>query len=129
MTPQVLAAELVRLLNQQDVDGAAALFHPDAELCFPRFAPRTVYRGEPELREFVRWLSAALPLRTLAVDRIVATDRTAIIEFETAGTSIQGHDFDNTGVLVLDADAGRIAALRVYLDTADLARILEAPVA
>jgi|SRR5947209_11588477 len=129
MTPKDLAAELVRLLNQGDVDGAAALFAPDAELFFPRFSPRTVYRGDRELREFVRWLSEALPRRTLAVDRITATDGGATVEFETAGTSSQGHDFDNSGVVVIDVAAGRICALRVYLDTADLARILEAPVA
>lgn len=129
MTPKDLAAELVRLINQGDVDGAAALFAPDAELVFPRYAPRTVYRGERELRDFVGWLGEALPRRTLAVDRITATDRGATVEFETAGTSSQGHAFDNTGVLVVDAAGGRICALRVYLDTADLARILEAPVA
>jgi len=129
MTPKDLAAELVRLLNEGDVDGAAGLFAPDAELFFPRFAPRTVYRGDRELRDFVGWLSEALPQRTLAVDRVTATERGATVEFETAGTSSQGHEFDNSGVIVLDVAAGRICALRVYLDTADLGRILEAPVA
>jgi ketosteroid isomerase-like protein len=129
MTSKDLAAQLLRLLNEGDVDGAAALFAPDAELFFPRFAPRAVYRGDAQLREFVRWLSEALPQRTLAAGRISATDLSATVEFETAGTSSQGHDFDNTGVVVLDVADGRICALRVYLDTADLARILEAPVA
>jgi ketosteroid isomerase-like protein len=129
MNSKDLAALLVRCLNEGDIDGAVVLFAPDAELCFPRFAPRTVYRGEPQLREFVRWLTAALPQRTLAVDRITATDSTATLEFETAGVSSQGHGFDNTGVLVIDVAGGRISALRVYVDTADLARILEAPVA
>jgi len=127
MTSHDLAAELVRLLNEGNVDAAASLFHPDAELCFPRYAPRPVFRGEPELREFVTWLTQALPLQTLAVDRITATRSTAIVEFETAGTSRRGHDFDNVGVLVIDVAEGRISALRVHLDTADLARILEAP--
>jgi len=126
MNPKDLAAELVRRLNEADVDGAAALFAPDAELCFPRYAPRAVYRGERELREFVAWLAEALPERTLAVGRVTATETSATLEFETAGTSRQGIDFDNTGVLVIDVDRGRIAALRVYLDTADLGRILAA---
>ena len=129
MTSKTLALQLVRLLNEGDVEGAAALFAPDAELCFPRYAPRAVFRGEPQLREFVGWLTAVLPSYTLAVDRISATDQTATLEFETAGTSSTGHDFDNTGVIVVDARDGHIAALRVYLDTADLARILEAQVA
>lgn len=129
MTSKTLALQLVRLLNEGDVEGAAALFAPDAELCFPRYAPRTVFRGQPQLREFVGWLTAALPTCTLAVDRISATDRTATLEFETAGRSISGHDFDNTGVIVVDGRDDRISALRVYLDTADLGRILEAEVA
>jgi ketosteroid isomerase-like protein len=129
MTTKDIAARLVRCLNEGDVDGAAALFAPDAELFFPRYAPRAVYRGERELRDFVRWLSEALPQRTLAVDRIAATDSTATLEFETAGISSQGIAFDNTGVLVIDVAGGGISALRVYLDTADLGRILSLPAA
>src|SRR5258706_864636 len=129
MTTKDLAALLVRCLNEGDVDGAAALFAPDAELCFPRFAPRTVYRGERELRDFVGWLAEALPQRTVAVGRIAATDSTATVEFETAGISSQGIAFDNTGVLVIDVAGRGITALRVYLDTADLSSVLEAPVA
>lgn len=129
MNPKDIAASLLRCLNQGDVDGAAALFAPDAELVFPRYAPRAVYRGQTQLREFVAWLAQALPRRTLAVGRISATEHSATVEFETAGVSSQGITFDNTGVLVIDVAAGRIGALRVYLDTADLARVLEAPVA
>jgi ketosteroid isomerase-like protein len=129
MTPTEIAALLVRRLNEGDVDGAAALFAPDAELFFPRYAPRAVYRGETQLREFVGWLAEALPRQTLAVGRISATERSATLEFETAGVSSQGIAFDNTGVLVVDVAGGHISALRVYLDTADLARVLEAPVA
>ena len=129
MTSKELAAELVRLLNERDIDGAAALFAPDAELCFPRYAPRTVYRGEPQLREFMGWFTAVLPTHIVAVGRITATDSSATVEFETAGVSSRGIDFDNTGVLVIDVAGGRISALRVYVDTADLARVLEAAVA
>jgi len=129
MTSKDLALQLIRLLNEGDVDGAAALFAPDAELCFPRYAPRTVFRGDTQLREFIAWLSAAVPCRTMAIDRVTATDTSATLEFETAGTSSTGHDFDNTGVMVVDVRAGLIQALRVYLDTADLARVLEPQVA
>jgi len=125
MTSKTLALQLMRLLNEGDLDGAAALFAPDAELCFPRFAPRRVFRGDAELREFVGWLTAVLPLHTLAVDRVTSSGDSATLEFETAGTSRAGHDFDNTGVLVVDARDGLIRALRVYLDTADLARVLD----
>ncbi len=126
MNAERLARQLVQLLNEGDVDGASALFSPDAELCFPRYAPRTVYRGEAQLREFVAWLTASLPRHTLAVGRAGGTDDSATLEFETAGTSRAGRDFDNTGVMVVDAAGDRIVAVRVYLDTADLARILEA---
>ena len=129
MTAKYSALQLVRLLNEGDVEGTAALFAPDAELCFPRFAPRPVYRGDTQLREFIAWLTAVLPQWTLAVDRVTATDSSATLEFETTGTSHAGRDFDNTGVIVVDLRDGRIAALRVYLDTADLGRILAPAVA
>jgi ketosteroid isomerase-like protein len=129
MTSKDLALQLIRLLNERDVDGAVALFAPDAELCFPRYAPRTVFRGDAQLREFIAWLTAAVPSHTMAIDRVTATDASATLEFETAGTSSAGHDFDNTGVMVVDVRGGLIQALRVYLDTADLARVLEPQVA
>ncbi|HEV7677004.1 MAG TPA: nuclear transport factor 2 family protein [Candidatus Dormibacteraeota bacterium] len=129
MTARDLAAELVRRLNEGDIDRAAALFAPDAELFFPRYAPRTVFRGEGQLREFVGWLTEVLPRQTLAVGRVTATDTSATLEFETAGVSHRGIDFDNTGVLVIDTAGDRICALRVYLDTADLGRILSLPAA
>lgn len=125
MTSKTLALQLVRLLNEGDVETAATLFAPDAELFFPRYAPRAVFRGEAQLREFVGWLTTVLPQHTLAVDRVSATDATATLEFETAGTSSTGHDFDNSGAIVVDTRDGRITALRVYLDTADLARVLD----
>lgn len=124
MTPRELATELIRLVNERDVEAALALFHPRAELCFPRFAPRTVFRGGPELVEFFTWLRQNLPVQTMASDRIVATDTTATVEFETAGVSRRGHDFDNTGAMVIDVRDSLIEAVRVYVDTADLARIL-----
>ena len=125
MTPRELAIELMRRVNERDVDAALALFHPRAELCFPRFAPRTVYRGGPELLEFFAWLTENLPVHTVASDRVVATDTTVTVEFETAGTSQYGHDFDSIGVIVIDVRDSLIDAIRVYVDTADLARILD----
>ena len=125
MTPAELATELLRLANLRDAEAAVDLFHPGAELHFPRFAPRRVFRGSPELQEFFAWLVETLPLSTFAADRITATPASATVEFETAGHSVAGHEFDNSGVLVIDADQGRITQVRVYLDTADLGRILE----
>jgi ketosteroid isomerase-like protein len=125
MTARDLAVELLRRANLRDVDAALELFHPRAELCFPRFAPRTVYRGGPELVEFFGWLTENLPVQTLAATRVTATDTSATIEFETMGRSQRGHDFDGTGVMIVDSRDGLIEAVRVYIDTADLARVLE----
>lgn len=129
MTSKDLALQLIRSLNEGDIDGAATLFAPDAELCFPRYAPRTAFRGHTQLREFGAWLTGAIPSYTMAIDRVMATERSATLEFEITGTSTAGHEFDNSGVLVVDARSGRISALRVYVDTADLARVLEPAVA
>jgi ketosteroid isomerase-like protein len=51
--------------------------------------------------------------------------RSATVEFETTGTSRSGHEFDNIGAVVIDVDGGLIQAVRVYLDTEDLRRVLE----
>ena len=129
MNATQLASELIRCVNERDIDGAALLFAPHAELCFPRFAPRRVYRGVAELVEFFDWVTQAMPLQTFAVDRVVGTDASAVVEFEVAGTSLRGHDFDNIGAMVVDVDDGLIASVRVYVDTADLGRILGVAVA
>lgn len=125
MTPTELATELLRLANLRDVEAAVDLFVPGAELHFPRYAPRRVYRGDPELQEFFAWLSGILPRSTFAADRITASPTSAVVEFETTGVSAAGHAFDSSGALVLDTEDGRICAVRVYPDTADLARILD----
>jgi ketosteroid isomerase-like protein len=124
MTPRDLAVELVRCLNHRDPETALTLFDPDAELCFPGQAPRRVYRGIEGLREFFGWLVDALPVQTMAADRIHVGGSTAVVEFETTGTSNQGKGFDNVGALVIDTADGKIVSVRVYLDTADLARVL-----
>jgi ketosteroid isomerase-like protein len=129
MNPHSLAIELVRVLNQRDPETALHLFLPDAEVCFPRFAPRSVFRGDDEIRELFAWLTARMPVQTLAVDRVSATDTTALVEFEITGVSDTGHEFDNVGALVVDSEQGRIARLRCYIDTADLGRILAQPIA
>ena|SRR2546421_7729166 len=125
MTPKHLAIELLRSLNERDSSSAIGLFDPQAELFFPRHSPRAVYRGSRQLREFFDWLVANLPLQTLAADRVHENGNSATVEFETAGTSERGHAFDGVGALVIDTDGELIQAVRVYLDTADLGRILE----
>lgn len=114
MTPSQVAVELMRRLNQREVDGVAALFAPDAELFVPRLAPRTVYRG-PGLREFHAWLVDAHPSSTFAVHRVTAGQTGATVEFEAAGTARAGQRVDTTGALVLDVEAGLIRTARVYL--------------
>jgi ketosteroid isomerase-like protein len=129
MNPHSLAIELVRVINQRDPDTALHLFLPDAEVCFPRFAPRSVFRGDAELRELFDWLTARLPVQTIAVDRVTPMETTALVEFEITGVSDTGNEFDNVGALVIDSEQGRIARLRVYIDTADLGRVLAKPIA
>ena len=129
MNATQLASELIRCVNERDLDTATRLFAPHAELCFPRFAPRRVFRGPAELSEFFDWITQTLPLQTFAVDRVVGTDTNAVVEFEVAGTSMRGHDFDNVGAMVVDAEDGLVRSVRVYVDTADLGRILGLAVA
>jgi ketosteroid isomerase-like protein len=111
MTPTTdLAVELLRRVNQREVEAAAALFHPAAELYFPRYAPRNVYRGA-ELLEFLDWLTETFPVSTFAIDRLTPGETGVTVEFEVAGTSRAGHEFDATGALVLDVHDGLIAAV------------------
>lgn len=129
MTPTELAVALVRALNERDLDAGLAHFAPQAEVCFPRHAPRRVYRGGVELRELFDWFEEKLPHRTIAIDHMVATAQSVAVEFETAGRSHTEHEFDNVGVMIIDAHDGLISSVRVYLDTADLGRILGTAVA
>src|SRR5690349_20264375 len=105
MTPHALAIELARLVNERDLAAATALFAPDAEVCFPRFAPRTVFRGA-ELEELYHWMVTRMPVSTMAVDRITSNDVSALVEFETTGVSDTGREFDNVGAMVLDTRDG-----------------------
>jgi ketosteroid isomerase-like protein len=105
MTPGQVAVELMRRLNQRDVDGAVALLAPDAELFVPRHAPRTVYRG-PGLRDVHAWLVDAYPTSTFAIQRVTAGETGATVEFEAAGTSRGGQRVDTTGGSCSTSTAG-----------------------
>lgn len=94
-------------------------------------APLRVFRGHDEIRGFLGGLVAALPDLEMTVARVIADERTAVVEWRAAGT-FSGAPFegiDPTGAHVelrgadlIEVEDGLIVRNTAYYDGMDFAR-------
>jgi steroid delta-isomerase-like uncharacterized protein len=90
-----------------------------------------IFRGPDEIRGFFDELFAAIPDAQATVDRVVADDRHAVVQWRLRGTfsggSFQGLDPVDKAVTmrgcdVLEVEGGRIVRNTAYSDGLDFAR-------
>ena len=93
--------------------------------------PFGIFRGPDEIRAFFDELFAAIPDSELIVDRVIADDRRAVVQWRLrgnfAGGSFQGLDapgrhVEMRGCDVLEIEDGRITRSTAYSDGLDFAR-------
>lgn len=130
---RALVLEAFRALNATDAAAMRGLVTADATFAFPRYAPKQVYGGPDGIESFVGWLAEQFPILTIGVQAVtVAPGRrgpVATVEWTDAGRTKDGADFENSGATVFELvdvpGAGlRIARMRTYLDTVELAGAL-----
>jgi hypothetical protein len=116
LSAEDLAVELLRRLDAGDDEALTELFTPEAHLYFPLDGVLLCHRGPIQLRKFVAWLRANLPSPTVSIEQISSgAAGTVTVDFETQGRSATGAEFDRTGVLLVEADRGRISLLHLCL--------------
>ena len=127
-TPEQVARSYFDALAQRDARKMAS--HWDAEGVEDLIA-FGIFRGPDEIRGFFDELFAAIPDAETTVDRVVADDRHAVVQWRMRGTfsggSFQGLDpvgktVTMRGCDVVEVEDGRIVRNTAYSDGLDFAR-------
>lgn len=126
--PEQVARSYFDAMAARDAQGMAS--HWDAE-GVDDIVTFGIFRGPDEIRAFFDELFAAVPDAETTVDRIVADDRQAVVQWRLRGTfsgdSFQGLDAVGKfvtlrGCDVLEVEDGRIKRNTAYSDGLDFAR-------
>ena len=127
-TPAEVAGAVFDAVIRKDPDGVAAQAAPD---CIEDFVAIGALRGQAAIRTFFRDLFAAFPDFEMTVDRIVAGDTTAAVQWHAAGTFTggpfqgilpTGRRVEIRGADVMEIDGGLIRHNTIYYDGAAFAR-------
>lgn len=115
-------------LGERDAQKMASHWHPEGIEDLVAFG---IYRGPDEIRGFFDELFAAIPDAETIVDRVVADDRHAAVQWRMhgnfSGGRFQGLDavgkrVEMRGCDVLEIEGGRITRNTAYSDGLDFAR-------
>ena len=127
-TPEQTAESYFAAISARDAQAMAGHWHPEGVEDFVAFG---IYRGPDEIRGFFDELFAAIPDAETIVDRVVADQHHAVVQWRLRGTfsggSFQGLDapgkhVEMRGCDVLETEDGLITRNTAYSDGLDFAR-------
>ena len=127
-TPAEVARAAFDAVNAHDPDAVVA---NNAENCVDNFVAIGVYTGRAEIKRFFTEFFAATPDFTITIDRVVADDSSAVVQWHAAGTftgtpfqgiHATGRQVEILGVDVMEISEGLIQRNTIYYDGASFAR-------
>jgi steroid delta-isomerase-like uncharacterized protein len=127
-TPEQVARAVFEAVAARDPDAIVACGAPDY---VDDFVAIGEFRGREAVRGFFRELFAAFPDFAMTVDRIVADDDSAVVQWHAVGTftggsflgiRATGRPVDLRGVDVLEVADGLVRHNTIYYDGATFAR-------
>ena len=127
-TPAEIARDAFDAVAAHDIDGIVANWSPDG---VQDWVAVGIYRGHEGLRELFTQVFAATPDLEMIVERIVADDESAAVQWRSAGTfngepfmgiDPTGRRVELRGVDVMQFEDGLIVRNTVYYDGAAFAR-------
>jgi steroid delta-isomerase-like uncharacterized protein len=127
-TPADTARAAFDALNAHDLDGLCELIAPDD---VNDFVALEEFRGRDAVRGFFAETLAAFPDFSIAIDRLVTDEVTAVVQWHAGGTfrggvfqgiRPTGRAVELRGVDVMDITEGVIRHNTIYYDGASLAR-------
>ena len=127
-SPEETAKSYFQAIADRDAQRIAQHWHPEGVDDFVAFG---IYRGPDEIRGFFDELFAAIPDAEMIVDRIVADDHHAVVQWRLRGNftggSFQGLDapgkpVETRGCDVFEIEDGLITRNTAYSDGMDFAR-------
>lgn len=126
--PSDVATQLFRALNERDLDGAMALWHPDV---VDDFVAVQRFEGREAVRGFFAELFAAFPDFQLEILEVVGDDTRAVVQWRAHGTFTgepfqgihpTGRSVDLRGCDVMAIDGGKLRSNTIYYDGLGFAR-------
>ena len=127
-TPEQVVKSYFDAIARRDAQAMAQHWDPEGIEDLIQFG---IYRGPDEIRAFFDELFAAIPDAEMIVDRIIADDRHAVVQWRMRGNfsggRFQGLDapgkwVETRGCDVLEIEDGRIKRNTAYSDGLDFAR-------
>src|SRR4051795_10994822 len=127
-SPAEVAQAAFDAVNAHDIDGIVA---NNTENCVDNFVAVGTFRGHAEIRGMFAELFGGAPDFTITVDRIVADDTTAVVQWHAAGTftgtpfqgiHATGRRAEILGADVMEISDGLIHHNTIYYDGAGFAR-------
>ena len=116
-----LIDQIVASYNAHDTDALTALYQPDISYWS---AIGGTQHGVEAVRAHIEHLHEVLPDEQMAPLVVVTDGDVAVVEFESTGTSPGGDSYRIEFTEVFEIRDGRVASIKVYLDTADAERVM-----
>ncbi|MFQ5948111.1 MAG: nuclear transport factor 2 family protein [Acidimicrobiia bacterium] len=117
---RALVHQLVDAYNAKDLEGVAGLYAEDARYWSALEDWRS---GLDEVRAHLQTLFETLPDEQMSIKALVTDGDTAVVEFESRGTSPDGNPYTIEFTEVLELRDHKIATAKVYLDPEEVERI------
>lgn len=128
LSPRDVARAIFAAVANKDLDSA---FEHLADDAVDDFVAIGLVRGKPAIRGFFEEMFAAFPDFAMTVERIVADDATAVVQWHAEGDftggpfqgiAPTGRHVEIRGVDVMEISAGQVRNNTVYYDGASFAR-------
>ncbi len=127
-TTRAAIAAYLQAIEAGDEDALTAAFHPDATWWLPGALPvsgpwhgRDAILGEFLAAVMAQFAPGSLRLRTRSV---TVDGERAVLEWSVQARTVRGEEYANDYLAVFEYRDGRIAAVREYMDTGVMARVL-----
>lgn len=109
---RAVVEQVVRLYNDKDLEGLAALYAEDITLWSSLGGEAS---GKSEFLEHIRHLFDRLPDERMTADVVVTDGTTAVAELTSRGTA-DGEPYEISFTEVFEIENGRLTSVRTYID-------------
>ena len=116
-----LITRIVSAYNSRDTDALVALYQPDLTYWS---AIDGTQEGVEAVRAHIEHLHETLPDEQMQARTVITDGELIVVEFESTGTNPAGKSYVIAFTEVFGLRGGKVASIKVYLDPAEIERIM-----
>jgi ketosteroid isomerase-like protein len=110
-----MVGRLEQAINDRDLEGLIALFHPDVVVEYPAHHSRTFHGRDQIWRNWAPIMAKLDDFKATVLSSAVVGD-TAWVEYLWQGTQADGSPGDMAGVVIHELQGDKISRVRFYLE-------------